>query len=148
MDREIWIKYLMQFGTKKIANTDNILANFRLHGESKSVTLNLKFQYDNLLIFWYLAKYFDLKSYQKKLEKLMPEGMSSPYKMVLPKNYIRKNQIKSAIAYFLLRNVDFFVQHQQFAEAKRQLKAINPLDLSNGDKIRYFKTYLKTLFSK
>lgn len=148
MDREMWIRYLMQFGTKKIVNTDKILANFRLHGESKSVTLNLRFQYDNLLIFWYLAKYFDLKNYQKKLEKLMPEGMSSPYKMVLPKNYLRKSQVKSAIAYFLLRNVDFFVQHQQFPEAKRQLKAINPLDLSNGDKIRYFKTYFKTLFSK
>lgn len=51
MDMELWYRFLFAFGTDKVRFTDKILSSFRLHGESKSVSLQHIFKRDDYALY-------------------------------------------------------------------------------------------------
>ena len=55
MDREWWIRYLFLYGLDGIVQSPEILVNFRLHPESKTVSQSAAFQIDHDAIFNELA---------------------------------------------------------------------------------------------
>ena len=60
MDRELWIRYLLHFGFDGIVKSDELIANFRLHPGSKTVSQSDQFVRESLNLFYSLAKKNDL----------------------------------------------------------------------------------------
>jgi glycosyltransferase involved in cell wall biosynthesis len=55
MDREWWMRYLYEFGLEGIVKIDDILVNFRLHDQSKTVSAGSRFQIEHDTIFYILS---------------------------------------------------------------------------------------------
>lgn len=51
MDLEWWLKYLFKYGANKISKIEDVLVNFREHGNSKTVSLSEKFIEDKCLLY-------------------------------------------------------------------------------------------------
>jgi glycosyltransferase involved in cell wall biosynthesis len=60
MDREWWIRYLLTFGMDGIVESDQVVVNFRLHDDSKTVSQSHMFQRDHDAIFYQMAKCVNL----------------------------------------------------------------------------------------
>lgn len=60
MDRDWWIRYLMLFGLNGIINSDDLIANFRLHAESKTVSELNRFNDERNNYFANLSTFFGL----------------------------------------------------------------------------------------
>ncbi|MCH2214321.1 MAG: glycosyltransferase [Flavobacteriales bacterium] len=67
MDRDWWIKYLLRFGMSGIKKENVVLANFRLHGESKTVSQSDAFKVERNSYYRSLAKEYGLVSQAKEL---------------------------------------------------------------------------------
>lgn len=63
MDRDWWIKYLLLFGLKGVVKIPDILVNFRLHEDSKTVSQNELFQVEHDTYFYALARQYELSNY-------------------------------------------------------------------------------------
>lgn len=68
MDKDIWIRYLCRFGLDGILKTNDLLTNFRLHAQSKSVSKSDMFEPETNSLFLELAEvngFNDLKRFLK-----------------------------------------------------------------------------------
>lgn len=63
MDKEWWIRYLWLFGQEKVYKSDEVLVNFRLHGESKTVSQKVGFVKESVSLYYTLAHHYQLKKY-------------------------------------------------------------------------------------
>lgn len=54
MDLDLWFRYLVQFGQENILLIDDTFAHFRLHDESKTVQLQVKFREEEKLVWYHL----------------------------------------------------------------------------------------------
>src|SRR5690554_6795554 len=68
MDRDWWIKYLLCFGVDGIVKDNAILSNFRLHGDSKTVSQNDGFNTERNIYFASLAHHYAI-DYKVKSKK-------------------------------------------------------------------------------
>lgn len=68
MDKELWIRILFAFGLDGIRKCDNILANFRLHEGSKTVSFAEKFALETDSLFYHIAKSYDFPSFALALK--------------------------------------------------------------------------------
>lgn len=73
MDYELWIRYLLNCEYRNTLETDVILANFRYHGTSKSISegYHSGFEKDNVSIFYSLAEIYGLKKEKKGFEMFL-----------------------------------------------------------------------------
>jgi glycosyltransferase involved in cell wall biosynthesis len=55
MDAEWWLKYLLLFGNNQVKKTEDVFVNFRLHDDSKTVSLARSFYADRAALFYDLA---------------------------------------------------------------------------------------------
>jgi len=60
MDKELWVRHLLYFGLKGIAEEDRVVVNFRHHSQSKTVTKQDYFYEESHLLYGSLAKLFNL----------------------------------------------------------------------------------------
>lgn len=51
MDKEFWMRYLIDYGLKNIKKADDIVVNFRFHEQSKSGSSGSKFQEETIKLF-------------------------------------------------------------------------------------------------
>lgn len=56
MDRDLWFRYLYQYGLEGVRRVDRILVNFRLHDASKTVAQQAGFNQERNSYFYSLAK--------------------------------------------------------------------------------------------
>jgi hypothetical protein len=56
MDRELWIRYLINFGIGNVKKTNDLLVNFRIHDDSKTNSFPEKFHTESLQLFGAIAK--------------------------------------------------------------------------------------------
>ena len=61
MDRELWIRYLIEFGLHGIVKTNEHLVNFRMHPNSKTVSEQSGFDVEDKVLFEWLFNF--LKEY-------------------------------------------------------------------------------------
>jgi glycosyltransferase involved in cell wall biosynthesis len=62
MDRELWIKYLINFGLEGILKTNEHLVNFRMHASSKTVSEQSGFDIEDKILFDSLFSYLERSS--------------------------------------------------------------------------------------
>ncbi len=65
MDMELWYRFLFRFGTDKVKFTNNTLSSFRLHGESKSVSLHHLFRKDDYALYNSIFEQFNAPDFLK-----------------------------------------------------------------------------------
>lgn len=72
MDKELWCRLLFRYGTGKVKFTNSVLSSFRLHGESKTVSLYELFCKDDYAIYNSIFEQFSapdfLKNFVQKFE--------------------------------------------------------------------------------
>jgi glycosyltransferase involved in cell wall biosynthesis len=72
MDKELWCRFLFRYGTEKVKFTNSVFSSFRLHGESKTVSLYELFRKDDYAIYNSIFEQFNapdfLKNYVRKFE--------------------------------------------------------------------------------
>lgn len=56
MDRELWIRYLINFGIDQVKKTNDLLVNFRVHDDSKTNSFPEKFHTESLQLFGAIAQ--------------------------------------------------------------------------------------------
>lgn len=71
MDRDWWGKYLMRFGLHGVVQDNEVLANFRLHPESKTVADNAAFNEERNAWFLSLAHHYGLHTEYSTLKDVL-----------------------------------------------------------------------------
>jgi len=56
MDKELWVRYLLQYGLEGIVKTNARIANFRIHDDSKTNQFHEKFQAETKKLYHAIAK--------------------------------------------------------------------------------------------
>jgi glycosyltransferase involved in cell wall biosynthesis len=103
MDKEWWIRYLFLFGLENIVEIDNVLVNFRLHGNSKTVSQQENFQKETNRIYAEIASILHLE------ESIFFEKPTSDTETILQGEFyqaIRKDLAQRALHYYWLYKAD------------------------------------------
>lgn len=125
MDRELWIKYLQQFGTKNIAPIEDVLVYFRYHENSKSSSKEVEFDNEYATILHWFAKQNGLRGAADLLKvhyKLLPGYEYAFHKH--PDSASTLNMIR----YFFLKRGGLVFTKEQFEYAKKGYKIFDIKD--------------------
>jgi len=130
MDKEWWIRYLLHFGSDNIVKTNEVIVNFRLHNNSKTVLQKDGFERETNNLFYNLADFFNLsieKTILSDLEEVKPILYSSDYLQ------FDKNLILTSIHYYFLYKADEYYYNNKREKAKLLLKNINTSLINHSD---------------
>lgn len=136
MDKELWIRYLLLNGLDGIVQLDKILVNFRLHGDSKTVSLQEKFEEEGSAIFIEMAKIFSLENQVSVLKSKKTIPLFDFY------NSVNEEIITKSLHYYLLHKADVAYYFNNVENCKKYLNAIDvnnihtDIDLFNKLKLR------------
>jgi hypothetical protein len=139
MDREWWMRYLFQYGLGGIVKTEDVVVNFRLHADSKTVSQGAKFATEHANLFIALAR-------QSGLEGLLSYSeISAPSASDLvdwkPQDI---DLIKKVLCYYTLLCADEAYYRSDFAGARKALKKLDLGLLADDDKKLAEKISLRT----
>jgi glycosyltransferase involved in cell wall biosynthesis len=112
MDLDLWLRYLVKFGQDGICQSDYVLAGFRFHGDSKTMSAENPFREERNFLY----------------EKLFSEN--------------RHNEIvQSAIPHYYLWYADELLGEEKISEAREKLKAVSFIKLNFEGKRRFVGIY-------
>ena len=112
MDRDLWIRYLFNFGLSGIERDNSLLVHFRLHEESKTVSQQESFKNEHINYFYTLCKLCGLTDLAALFEKLwMCEMLPLGYK---PDEALAEN----ALPYFFARMAEECYQKNDHLRTK------------------------------
>lgn len=140
MDKEWWIRYLFLFGLDGTQKIDDILVNFRLHQNSKTISQQEGFQEETSSIYSEIDQILQLNllpppTKERKLDKDFYQK-------------IDKNLAQKAIHYHLLYKVDESYYVGNSFLAKKYLKSIAAEQLAIEDKKLLKMLKYKTLIPR
>ncbi len=98
MDMELWYRFLFRFGTDKVRFTNNTLSSFRLHEESKSVSLHHLFRKDDYAL--YLSNFNQFKAPDFLKNFVLKHEINKNYKNTWHEGVINPELL---FAYFAVR---------------------------------------------
>jgi glycosyltransferase involved in cell wall biosynthesis len=130
MDRDWWVKYLLRHGLEGIKKEEVILANFRLHGDSKTVSQSAEFNQERNSYYRSLALHYGFNDHASQLEKLTRAG-SVPM-TDLPVN-VDLDTLNASFSYFSLLLADEAYVMGNHASVRDLLQVIDAAVLSEVD---------------
>lgn len=140
MDRDLWIKYLLNFGQNNVLKVGAIFVNFRLHDNSKTVLQQKKFQIEHNSWFYNFATI--TKNYKQSLFIEQNYNINKNYYI---KNLPDVNQEKAfeILNYYILYKAaeSYFNKNMQLT--KVALSQINFWSLRTDDKWLWMKLFFK-----
>lgn len=98
MDMELWYRFLFRFGTDKVMFTNKILSSFRLHGESKSVSLHHLFRKDDYALYNSIFNQFNAPDFLKDF--VLRQEINKNYKNTWHQGVVNPELL---FAYFAVR---------------------------------------------
>lgn len=141
MDRDWWLKYLFGYGLDGIMHIPDVLVNFRLHGQSKTVSQRAAFQVEHDSFFHSLACQFNLASEQELIATHFT--VNDSYAVQLTGMY-DPGLVQRAVHYFLLLRADECYAVSDYQRAKVILKSISPKLLLPDDQTLLKKLRFRT----
>jgi glycosyltransferase involved in cell wall biosynthesis len=134
MDKELWIRYLMRFGFNGLLKTNELIANFRIHDDSKTNNFQERFRRDTRCLYHAIARLnqseFDgIKNYWPEQEMKM---LYADFYKVEDKQFVDK-VINYHIFYAFLEN---YAQNN-FTDAKLIATLLHP-DLFKPEDLHKF----------
>lgn len=136
MDKYLWIKYLMKYGLGGVRKINDILANFRLHDDSKTVAQSDLFTSESVRLYGDMARCCGREDVAVALD-----GSSSQDQLQFPE--FGHVDLSHAIDYQLLYLADLYYTRFDYKFASQFLKLVNDDHFSWSDK----KWCLKLKFS-
>ncbi len=130
MDRDMWLKYLLVFGLNGIHMVEDVLVNFRLHGDSKTGSRKENFETDHRSLFYSLAKQFgflDIAEFIKGIDSLHPD-----FKMDVRSN-ASTEVIRQAFSYYFLLRANIYYEQKNKSRAEIFYNNVNESDLEEPD---------------
>lgn len=133
MDVDLWLRYLLRFDLNTVVITEKVIAEFRFHNESKTISKPEKFEMEKGEIYNRI-----LKSYQNgrlvnnSLTYILP--INTSLRMELVKNYT-----------FLWKSDKSSMLNQKL-NALTTLSKVNPLKLRKTELRRYFGVIKNIIF--
>lgn len=143
MDKDLWIRYLCKYGLDNIKKDKQLLVHFRLHNESKTVSLKEKFEQETINLFYTYACNMELHAYIGIFEALwavkllplefFPEGLA-------------KQEWELVLNYFLLYKCFEAYAQNEYEMVKQLLKVINKEQLQTVDQKEFEKVKLRVKY--
>lgn len=137
-DDELWMRYLLKFGQDKIIKLDHLLAHFRLHHASKSVTgIGTKFLPDRMAAYTQIARQLALPEFL--IAKLETESFANYATNVWD---IKEIDLEKFISHLSSKYVDTFYKEFNYEATEYCLKKV----LRNGEwslNLRYIPLFVK-----
>ncbi len=130
MDKDWWIKYLCHFGLDEIIKLEDILVNFRLHPDSKTVSQIGNFQLDRDSYYYALAKVYHLKEYTDFLADRVSLNLDYQIKG-LP--CVAPQLIAQSLNYYLLLRADELYAEGNFQASLEYLDFVKINQLTKID---------------
>ncbi|EAY30073.1 glycosyltransferase family 2 protein [Microscilla marina] len=131
MDRDWWIKYLLLFGLQGVVKIPDILVNFRLHEDSKTVSQNDGFQVEHDTYFYALARQYELSKYAEIVAEVCQ--VDERFAVQLDDYEPDEELLEEVFNYYLfLRANEFYAQNEP-QKAQRLLEQINTDLLAEDD---------------
>ncbi len=129
MDRDWWIKYLFLFGLDNIVHIPDVLVNFRLHDQSKTISQQNLFQVDHDSLFFSLAHQHNLA-----MATVIKENCSidKGFEIQLVAEYNRSLVREVFDYYALLRGNEFYAKNDR-DRANRLLRSVNLKTLASEE---------------
>src|ERR1051326_6773353 len=94
MDLELWLKYLLMNGMSKVVYNENIIADFRVHGNSKTFLSNENFFNEWLKIYTGIKAFYD-GNIGERYKRILGD-----YRFNVPRILLDSNSIESALSNF------------------------------------------------
>ncbi|MDB5227222.1 MAG: glycosyl transferase [Bacteroidota bacterium] len=137
MDREWWIRFLLNFGQEKVLKADDIFVNFRLHESSKTFNFQNLFFKEALNVYYTIAKQNQLT--EAKL--LETEFDVSCLDTLHYTNATDHDILRKIIHYFFLLEARLKYAANDLVTAKKFVRLINKnllrlADISEYDKLK------------
>ncbi|MDJ1480395.1 glycosyltransferase family 2 protein [Cytophagaceae bacterium YF14B1] len=141
MDRDWWIKYLFSYGLNGIVQIPDVLVNFRLHQNSKTVSQNAAFQVEHDSFFYALANQFGFTEEKELIEKCF--SVKKDFQIQIVDNYSAE-LVKHALQYYLLFRADESYAAFSNGKARLLLSTINHQLLTDTERGLLRKLKLRT----
>ncbi len=98
MDKELWMRFLFRFGTENVMFTNSVLSSFRLHDESKTVSLYELFRKDDYAIYHSIFEQFNAPDFLKNF--VLKQERNKNYKNTWHDGIVKPELL---FAYFAVR---------------------------------------------
>lgn len=140
MDKEFWIRYLFYHGLQGIVKTDEVLVNFRVHKDSKTVSQKDGFKEEGINLFYSIAV-------ENGLEKIARFFESNYNCKKIELNYTYNfGDINKALNYFLYYQLAEAYASNDKAKYRSYRKIMDKSCLSSDDKKMYHRIFLSSVF--
>lgn len=140
MDAELWLKFLFTYGIEKVEKVNDILVNFRLHTDSKTVSQQEHFNIEKLFLLTEISKKASLANASiSKLKELTDTGLSRKDSLNVS-NQITLDKKKLTSYLFYVASTKLFIGGS-FKRAKKCLKYIDFSHLNNKKRCKVVEIY-------
>lgn len=130
MDKELWLRYLLKYGLDNVLKLPIPFVNYRLHENSKTVSLQDGFEEETRNLFYTLARKFSLKHFYFFLEQKFETRLLAlnGYEQIIDRK--KANQI---VNYYFLQQALVNYAKDNYALAKDFIIHIAVNELQNSD---------------
>jgi hypothetical protein len=130
MDREWWMRYLYHFGLAGIVKIDDVLVNFRLHDQSKTVSAKEKFQVEHDTIFYILSTLLNDNTLDKFLRSNLKLDLNIDSEL---RFWTDEQIIEGSIHYYIMKRAEEFYYQGDHGLCRDFIRFINPKLLALED---------------
>lgn len=132
MDKEWWLKYLLNYDIKTIANIDSPIVNFRLQVNSKTVAQPQYFLQDQATLYYGLSKRFGLIKQMDLLNEKYKVDKSYSFDNERI-DYLKLNSLHNMLRFFIHKEYSQIFNRKDFKLAKKAYKMYPTLNKENVD---------------
>jgi len=143
MDRDWWLKYLFLFGLEGVITIPEILVNFRLHTESKTVSQNSNFQVEHDTFYYSFAKSFKLEKYAALIKSLFKINEHINIELKYPYD---QRLVEKALNYYLLKRANEMYAQNKKKKTYILLNSIQDCYLEKKDLTLKNKLYFRNKY--
>ena len=143
MDRDLWIRFLFNYGLKGIKKIDDKLINFRLHSNSKTVSQLEQFQVDHDSFFYAMARQYSLNEQAAIIASFCE--VHKIYQLEIPLSVDVKD-IHFILNYYFLRRAEEFYASNERDKARSCLTQVNVHHLPATERKLYRKIAFRNTY--
>lgn len=138
MDREWWLKYLLSFGISGVQKSQDLLVNFRLHANSKTVSQKIGFQKEHNSFFLSLAEQFGFFEIAEVIRKA---GKIKDNYLLDTTTPIDQPILKKAFSYyfFLRGNISYELNEREMANLLYNYVDLKDLEIKDRKLLNQMK---------
>ena len=134
MDREWWMRYLYEFGLEGIQQIQDVVVNFRLHADSKTVGQPAGFQVEHDTLFYLMA----LAAKNNVARKVLKENCQIDENLRSSISEWTNTALSlRALNYYMLKRADEFYYQGDHRKSRNLLKCIDSKLLNTSDAILF-----------